>query len=46
LGLIDRSYPVANDLVAKFVGLGLLFEITGQQRNRVYVYRPYLDLVS
>ena len=42
--LIDVSYPNANTLVQKLVGLGLLTEITGQARNRRYLYRPYIQL--
>lgn len=41
---IDRSYPVANRLVAQFEEHGLLDEVTGQQRNRRFRYAPYLDL--
>lgn len=44
--IIDRSYPVANDLVARFETLGLLREYTGQKRNRAFVYQPYLDLLA
>lgn len=42
--LIDRSYPIANDMVEKFEGLGLLVEVTGNKRNRRYHYKPYLEL--
>ena len=35
------SYPAANDLVAGFERLGLLREITGGARNRVFQYDPY-----
>jgi len=41
---IGRSYPVANDLVGTFLDLGLLIETTGQRRNRIYSFEPYLDL--
>jgi Fic family protein len=40
------SYPTANGLIAKFVDLGLLEEITGRRWNRVFLYRPYLDLLG
>jgi Fic family protein len=39
--VIGRSYPVANELVATFEKLGLLEEITGRRRNRLYSYEPY-----
>ena len=40
------SFPNANNLVARFVELELLFEVTGNYRNRVFVYRPYTELFS
>lgn len=42
--VISRSYPVANDIVNSFEQLGLVTEVTGQRRNRIYSYRPYLML--
>lgn len=42
--LLGRSYPAANDLVAGFVNLGLLREITGGARNRVFQYDPYVAI--
>jgi Fic family protein len=44
--VIGRSYPVTNDLVAKLEALGLLREVTGGKRNRVYSYDPYLELLA
>lgn len=44
--IIDRSYPVANDLVARFEDLGLLREYTGQQRNRAFAYEPYMEILA
>lgn len=40
------SFPTANDLIKKFVKFQLLKELTGKQRNRLYVYYPYMDLLS
>lgn len=40
------SRPAANELVRKFVGLGVLNEITGQKRNRRFSYRAYIDLFN
>jgi Fic family protein len=40
---LDVSYQTANKLIAEFASLGLLEEITGRRRNRVFVYRPYVD---
>jgi Fic family protein len=42
--LLGRSYPAANGLVAGFVDLGLLHEITGAARNRIFRYQPYVDV--
>lgn len=42
--LIGTTYPAANDLVAKFVSTGILLEITGQARNRKFMYQSYIDL--
>lgn len=39
---IGRTPPVANQLLGTFERLGLLREITGLARNRVFRYEPYL----
>ncbi len=44
--LLGVSFPNANGLIDKFVANGLLFEITGQLRNRRFLYSPYIDLFS
>ena len=38
------AFPTANRLVARFEEMGLLVEITGQKRSRVYRFEPYLAL--
>jgi Fic family protein len=38
------SYPNANTLIKSLIDIGLLQEITGQKRNRVFAYAPYLDV--
>lgn len=47
---IDRylgvSYVTANNLAHSFEDLGLLKEITLRPRNKVYQYRPYLDILN
>jgi Fic family protein len=42
--LIQTSNPPANNLVRQFVTHGVLHEITGQKRNRRFMYRDYVDL--
>lgn len=41
-----RSYNTANNLVEQFAALGLLEEITGGRRNRVFRYAPYWRLLE
>lgn len=40
------SYGTANSLVSRFEQAGLLREITGKQRYRVFVYDPYVRLLT
>lgn len=41
---LDCAYVTASRLVDQFASLGLVKEISGQQRNRRYRYEPYLAL--
>ncbi len=41
-----RSYNTANNLVEQLTALGLLEEVTGGQRNRVFRYTPYWRLLE
>ncbi len=41
---LGLTFANANKLTTRFLELGLLTEMTGYQRNRVFAYRPYLDL--
>lgn len=43
---LNVTYPPANALVQRFSDAGILHEITGQERYRVYHYRPYVDLFA
>lgn len=38
------TQPTASSLIARLVEIGILEEITGQQRNRMFAYRDYLNL--
>jgi Fic family protein len=43
---LSISSPTANALIKDFIRLGILVEITGQQRGRVYVFDRYLKLFT
>ncbi len=38
------SYPSANDLVSRLVDIGILSDVTGRRRNRVFFYEPYISI--
>lgn len=40
------AFPTASRMVEALEQLGILREMTGQQRGRIYVYQPYIDLFS
>jgi len=40
------SAPTARTALVELQGLGIVKEVTGQQRNRVYVYEQCLDILS
>jgi Fic family protein len=40
------SYPNANHLASVFEDLGILKEITGQKRNRIYEFVEYMDILN
>lgn len=42
--VVDVSFPTANRLVGRFEELGILKEVTGQRRSRMFRYDPYLRL--
>ena len=41
---LGTAYPTANNLVERMVDCGILTELTGQSRNRVFSYQSYLEL--
>jgi Fic family protein len=42
--ITNCTFKTANDLVTQFLGAGILREMTGQRRNRVFVFDEYLKL--
>ena len=42
--ITGTSYSAANSLVARFVEIGILSEVTGNRRNRQFRYDPYIDI--
>ena len=40
------SKPTANSLVKEFEGKGILKEITGYERNKLFVFDRYLNIYS
>lgn len=42
--LIGTTYPAANNLVTRIVKHGILQELTGQKRNRRFIYMDYIRL--
>jgi Fic family protein len=42
--LTNSTFKTANDLVTEFVNAGILKEMTGQSRNRVFVFDEYIKL--
>jgi Fic family protein len=44
--ICDTSYKTANELVAQMCKHGILQEITGQTRNRVFIFAEYLAIFS
>ncbi|GAB1544168.1 hypothetical protein NUACC21_68440 [Scytonema sp. NUACC21] len=43
---VRQQAVLSSQIVEQFVELGLLQEITGWQRNRIYRYEPYLALFT
>lgn len=44
--LTRTTYQAANQIVSRLVDLGILQEITGQKRNRLFRYEPYVRIFS
>ena len=46
VGITKLSYPNANHLASVFEDLGILKEITGHKRNRIYEFVDYMDILN
>lgn len=44
--LLKITFPPASNLIQKMVKADMLVEVTGQDRYRIYQYRPYVSLFS
>jgi len=42
--ICDLSYKAANDLIMLMQKTGYLTETTGQSRNRLFIFQPYLEI--
>lgn len=43
---LDVTHPTVSKAARHLVDLGILIESTGRQRDKTYVYRKYLDILS
>lgn len=43
---LDVSFPTAAGIVRRLEAEGLLSEITGRARNRIYLYSPYIEIFA
>jgi Fic family protein len=44
--LLKITFPPASNLIQRMVDADMLVEVTGQDRYRIYQYRPYVSLFS
>ncbi|MDZ7628982.1 MAG: Fic family protein [Parvularculaceae bacterium] len=44
--LSETTFPTAANTLAKLESLGLIREISGKQRGRIYAYQAYLDILN
>jgi Fic family protein len=43
---LQVSFPTASAIVARLEAAGILLEITGRQRRRIYLYQPYIEIFT
>ncbi len=44
--ILETSKPTASKAIQVLIDVGILYETTGQQRDRVYAYRNYMKLLA
>jgi Fic family protein len=44
--VLDISFPTASKIIDRMIDLGILRELTGQRRNRIFVYDAYLNILN
>jgi Fic family protein len=44
--MTDLSYQNANKMASRLESIGVLVEVTGQKRNRVFEFKAYLDILN
>lgn len=44
--ILEMTFPPVASLVAEFERLGLLVEITGRKRDRIFRFQPYIEQLS
>ena len=43
---LETTFPTAGAAVRLLEALGILVEVTGQKKNRIYSYQAYVELLS
>ena len=44
--IMNTTFPTANSICSKLVNLGIFKEITGKERNKLFAYKSYLDILK
>ncbi len=44
--IMNTTFPTANDICNKLVKIDVLKELTGKERNRLFAYKDYLDILK
>ncbi|UCD15111.1 MAG: Fic family protein [Candidatus Omnitrophota bacterium] len=44
--IMNVTFPTADDICKKLINLNILKEITGKERNRMFAYKNYIDILK